>query len=62
MKLSGTSGALTILGALIVIFAVLHHFVFAKEFLTFTHASIIVGVIGAVVLVLGLLLSRGASS
>ncbi len=62
MKLSGTGGTLTILGALIIVFGILHHFVFAKSFLTFTHASIIIGVVGAVVLVIGLVMSMGNSS
>jgi hypothetical protein len=62
MKMSGPGGILTILGALIVVFAALHHFVFAKSFLTFNHASIIVAVVGVVVGAIGVVLSMGGSS
>jgi hypothetical protein len=62
MKLGSPGGILAILGALIVVFGGLHHFLFAKQIFTFTHASIIIAAIGVVVLVVGVLLGMSGSS
>jgi hypothetical protein len=61
MKLSGTSGILSIIGAVILVVGIIGHFAQRAIVPITSHPNVVLMVVGAIILVLGLVMGMSSS-